>query len=81
MVASAAGVRVKRGFVIAAEVLVPDSQIPQLYDRAVWVVHVDRNVGLELFAPQDAASGSPYILDYTDQETPEPGDLRRHHSH
>ena len=73
IVAAATGVPVKRGKVRAADVLVPDSQIPQLYDRAVWVVHVDRNVGLELFAPQDPASGAPYILDYTDQETPEPG--------
>jgi hypothetical protein len=73
IVAAATGVPVKRGKVRAADVLVPDSQIPQLYDRAVWVVHIDRNVGLELFAPQDPASGAPYILDYTDQETPEPG--------
>ena len=72
IIAAASGVPVKRGKVRAADVLVPDSQIPQLYDRAVWVVHIDRNVGLELFAPQDPASGAPYILDYTDQETPEP---------
>ena len=71
--AAAAGVPVKRGVVRAADVLVPDSQIPQLYDRSAWVVHIDRYVGLELFAPQDVGSNAPYILDYTDQETPEPG--------
>lgn len=71
--AAAAGVPVKAGIVRAADVLVPDSQIPQLYDRSAWVVHIDRHVGLELFAPQSQGSTAPYILDYTDQETPEPG--------
>jgi hypothetical protein len=71
--AAAAGVPVKSGVIRAADVLVPDWQIPQLYDRATWVVHIDRHIGLELFSPQDAASSAPYILDYTDQETPEPG--------
>jgi hypothetical protein len=43
--------------------------IPAIYDRAVWVVHLDRHIGLELFYPQDEqADGVPYILDHTDQE-------------
>jgi hypothetical protein len=71
--AAAAGVPVQRGIVRAAEVLIADSEIPRIYTRAAWVVHLDRQVGLELFAPQASGSGSPYILDYTDQETPEPG--------
>lgn len=71
--AAAAGVPVKRGITRAADVRVPDSVIPQLYDRSVWVVHVDRHIGLELFYPQNIGSGAPYILDYTDQETPDPG--------
>lgn len=71
--ASAAGVPVKRGVTRATDVRVPNSVIPQLYDRSVWVVHVDRHIGLELFYPQTSGSGAPYILDYTDQDTPEPG--------
>jgi hypothetical protein len=71
--AAAAGVPVKAGIVRAADVVVPDSQIPELYDRSAWVVHMDRHVGLELFSPQTSDSTAPYILDYTDQETPEPG--------
>jgi len=48
---------------------VPKQLIPAIYDRAVWVVHLDRHIGLELFYPQDSeADGTPYILDHTDQE-------------
>lgn len=71
--AAATGARVIPGIVRAAEVLVPTKQVPQLYDRASWVVHMDRYVGLELFATQQVDGEIPYILDYTDQETPEPG--------
>lgn len=73
LAAAAAGVPVTRDIVRAAEVLIAESEIPQIYSRAAWVVHLDRQVGLELFAPQASGTGSPYILDYTDQETPEPG--------
>lgn len=43
--------------------------IPLIYSRAVWVVHLDKHVGLELFYPQDEQEKeTPYILDHTDQE-------------
>jgi hypothetical protein len=71
--ASAAGVPVKRGITRATDVRVPNSVIPQLYDRSVWVVHIDRHIGLELFYPQTVGSQAPYILDYTDQDSPDPG--------
>lgn len=70
--AAATGVPVKRGITRAADVRVPDAAITQLYERSVWVVHIDRHVGLELFYPQELGSRAPYILDYTDQESPEP---------
>ena len=71
--AAATGVPVQRGIVRAADVLVPFALIPQIYGRAAWVVHIDRHVGLELFSPQSSSSAAPYILDYTDQETPDAG--------
>jgi hypothetical protein len=69
IVASASGnpVTANRGFGVLTTVLKAD--IPALYERAVWVVHLDRHIGLELFYPQAGTSGeTPYILDHTDQE-------------
>ncbi len=72
-IAAAAGVPVTRGVTRATEVIVPDHQVSVLYDRAIWVVHIDKHLGIELFSPHDGSGGSPYILDYTDQETPNAG--------
>ncbi len=72
-IAAAAGVPVKRGVARATQVIVPDTQVALLYDKAIWVVHIDKYLGIELFSPHDGDGGSPYILDYTDQETPNSG--------
>lgn len=71
--AAATGVPVQRGIVRAADVVVPFALIPEIYGRAAWVVHIDRHVGLELFSPQSSSAAAPYVLDYTDQETPDAG--------
>jgi hypothetical protein len=65
--ASGAEIATDRAFGIVTKVR--KDTIPLLYRRAVWVVHLDRHIGLELFYPQQEADDPPpYILDHTDQE-------------
>jgi hypothetical protein len=65
--ASGAEIASDRAFGIVTRVR--KDTIPLLYRRAVWVVHLDRHIGLELFYPQqDTDDPPPYILDHTDQE-------------
>src|SRR5207247_1680186 len=72
IVASAAGHAVTANRGLGVLTSVSKHTIPALYDRAVWVVHLDRHIGLELFYPQsegaEGGDSSPYILDHTDQE-------------
>ena len=68
-IAAAARVsEVRSGRALGALTTVRKAEVPELYRRSVWVIHMDRNVGLELFYPQAQGADSPYILDYTDQE-------------
>ncbi len=67
--ASARGNPVTSGRALGIVTRVQKRLIPLIYDRAVWVVHLDKHVGLELFYPQDEQEEkTPYILDHTDQE-------------
>lgn len=67
--ASASGNVVQWGRALGIVTRAKRQLIPLIYDRAVWVVHLDKHIGLELFAPNDEGGGvAPYILDHTDQE-------------
>lgn len=53
-----------------------ESMLPNLgdcgptYDNSDWVVHLDRELSLEMFT-QGSPEGRPSIIEYTDQEVPE----------
>jgi hypothetical protein len=67
--AAAGGAPVTANRALGMVTRVAKQLIPLIYSRAVWVVHIDRHIGLELFYPQnDPAAEAPYILDHTDQE-------------
>jgi hypothetical protein len=67
--AAAGGNPVSEGQALGIVTRAKRELIPAIYQRAVWVVHLDRHIGLELFAPQETDGGvTPYILDHTDQE-------------
>lgn len=66
--AAAEGDSIQSGVARGLVTRVRKSELPQLYDRCVWVVHIDRHIGLELFYPQAQDARTPYILDHTDQE-------------
>lgn len=45
-----------------------------LYDRSAWVVHLDKLLGLEAFAPDASGRQARYLIDYEDRADPaQPG--------
>ena len=43
--------------------------MPEVYDASVWVVHLDRLIGLEAFAP-DPEKPERYLIDYEERADP-----------
>lgn len=68
LAAAPRGATVRAGQGLGTVTKVSRREIPEIYDRAVWVVHMDRHIGLELFYPQAQGGPTPFILDHTDQE-------------
>lgn len=46
-------------------------QLESTYQHSDWVVHLDRELSLELFRPELGGERAPTIIEYTDQEVPE----------
>lgn len=44
--------------------------LTEIYARSVWVVHLDRLLGLEAFAPGAAGEHQRYLIDYEDRAEP-----------
>lgn len=42
-----------------------------MYDQSDWVVHLDREISLELFESHNAESERPLVIEYSDQEDPD----------
>jgi hypothetical protein len=48
--------------------------LTEVYDNSVWVVHLDRLLGLEAFAPDASGVHTRYLIDYEDRaEAGQPG--------
>jgi FtsK/SpoIIIE family len=46
----------------------------EVYERSVWVVHLDRLLGLEAFAPEATGSDARFLIDYDQRADPgQPG--------
>ena len=71
--AAAAGVPVKRRHRPRRGCARPRLADPAAVRPRVWVVHIDRHIGLELFSPQDAGKQRAVHPRLHRQETPEPG--------
>lgn len=44
--------------------------LTEIYARSVWVVHLDRLLGLEAFAPGSTGEHQRYLIDYEDRAEP-----------
>lgn len=53
---------------------VAPSHLRTLYNASAWVVHLDRLLGLEAFAPDASGRHARYVVDYSDRvDTAQPG--------
>ncbi|WP_218103626.1 FtsK/SpoIIIE domain-containing protein [Rhodococcus erythropolis] len=68
-----------RDFITRGRTRMPSTRISSgflgnLYDSSVWVVHLDRLLGLEAFTPDATGRKARYLIDYEDRTDPtQPG--------
>ncbi|MEW6217829.1 MAG: hypothetical protein AB1543_09150, partial [Candidatus Bipolaricaulota bacterium] len=62
-----------RGRAPYAHAIVSQNLIPDVYDRSFWVVHMDRELGIEAFTcPTGQQGDAPFLIDYNDKVEPGP---------
>lgn len=69
------GQKIQPGFAAVRTVSIHPNQLhAPYYENSLWVVHLDREIGLELFQTslsEDGKDAKPFVIDYSDQYDPD----------